>query len=125
MAEGQRLIGAMVRICASGELAEGGAGVRFETRVGHETVPAFAIRYRGRVRAYLNRCGHVPVELDWQPGEFFDLSRLYLICSTHGALYDPATGACEGGRCNVRDLVPVEIEERDGHIYLKERCHHG
>ena len=26
----------------------------------------------GVVRAYLNRCAHVPVELDWVEGEFFD-----------------------------------------------------
>jgi len=107
-------------ICASGDLEEGGAGVRFEVEHGGENVPAFAVRWHGRVRAYLNRCGHVPIELDWQPGEFFDYSRLYLICSTHGALYDPATGGCLGGRCEGRGLVPITVVERDGGIYCEE-----
>jgi nitrite reductase/ring-hydroxylating ferredoxin subunit len=110
MAEGQRLI------CAAADLAELGPGVRFE--IG--TDAGFVIRYRGRVFAYLNRCGHLPVEMDWQPGEFYDLSRLYLICSTHGALYDPATGACISGRCEGRGLIRLPVEERDGGIFLKD-----
>ena len=114
MAARQRLI------CASGDLEEGGAGVRFEVEHGGENVPAFVVRWHGRVRAYLNRCGHVPIELDWQPGEFFDYSRLYLICSTHGALYDPATGGCLGGRCEGRGLVPITVVEQDGGIYCEE-----
>jgi nitrite reductase/ring-hydroxylating ferredoxin subunit len=81
---------------------------------------SFAIRWQGRVRAYLNQCAHIPVELDWQPGEFFDFSRLYLICSTHGALYDPATGACLGGRCEGRGLSVLKTVERDDNIYCEE-----
>jgi len=107
-------------ICAAEVLAEAEEGMRFETHYFGESLPAFAIRFRGKARAYLNRCGHVPVELDWQPGEFFDHSRLYLVCATHGALYDPETGACLGGRCNGRRLIALPISERDGQIFLKE-----
>lgn len=114
MAAGQRLI------CAAEEVVEGGRGVRFTLDQDGESVPAFVIRFRGQVRGYLNRCGHVPVELDWQEGEFFDPSRLYLICSTHGALYDPGSGHCLGGRCGGRGLTPVPLWEGDGGIYLKD-----
>lgn len=114
MAQGQRLI------CAAADLAEAGTGIRFQLRREGREVPAFVIRWRGQVRAYLNRCGHIPVELDWQPGEFFDFSRLYLICATHGALYDPATGACQGGRCEGRGLTAVPVVERNGNIYCEE-----
>ncbi len=108
-------------ICASQDLADGGPGLRFEVdEKGHTTpAPAFAIRWRGQVYAYLNRCGHIPVELDWQPGEFLDPSGQFLICSTHGALYDPATGACRAGRCEGRGLVALPVEERQGHVYCK------
>ena len=61
MAQGQRLI------CAAADLAEAGTGIRFQLRREGREVPAFVIRWRGQVRAYLNRCGHIPVELDWQP----------------------------------------------------------
>ena len=58
------------------------------------------------------------MELDWKPGEFFDLTGLYLICATHGALFDPATGACLGGRCNGRGLDVIRIVEENGGVYL-------
>lgn len=112
MAEGERLI------CASEALVDGGPGVRFSVARHGAEEPAFAIRFGGRVYAYLNRCGHVPVELDWQHGEFFDHSKLYLICATHGALYAPESGRCLGGRCNGKGLVAVPVVEREGHVYL-------
>lgn len=107
-------------ICRSDALAEAGSGVRFEVMQHGRAEPAFAIRWRGRVHAFLNRCGHVPVELDYQEGEFFDYTRQYLICATHGALYDPASGVCQGGRCNGKGLAPLAVCEDDGWVTLKE-----
>jgi nitrite reductase/ring-hydroxylating ferredoxin subunit len=107
-------------ICAASELPELGRGVRFDLKRLGKLQPAFVVRFEGEPRAFLNQCGHVPVELDWQEGEFFDDSRLYLICATHGALYHPASGQCVGGRCAGRGLIPVPVVERDGHVYLME-----
>jgi nitrite reductase/ring-hydroxylating ferredoxin subunit len=107
-------------ICTAAQLEDGGHGVRFELAWQGEQAQAFVVRHAGRVRAYLNRCGHVPVELDWQPGAFFDVDSVYLICSTHGALYDPADGRCLGGRCAGQGLTPLQVCERDGKIYLIE-----
>ncbi|MGB4467094.1 MAG: Rieske 2Fe-2S domain-containing protein [Azovibrio sp.] len=114
MAAGARLI------CASADLVEGGRGIRFDLARGGSPVPAFLVRYRGKPRAYLNRCGHVPVELDWQPGEFFDSTGLYLICAVHGALFAPETGLCLAGRCAGRGLEPLPVEERPDGIFFLE-----
>lgn len=108
-------------ICASGDLAEGGDGVRFEVQRRDGPAAAFAVRHCGKVYAYLNRCAHVPVELDWEPGRFFDLTGYYLICATHGAHYEPSSGRCVLGPCKGRRLVPVAVVERDGNIYLTEQ----
>lgn len=105
-------------ICGSDALADSGDGVRFDLQRGDQTVPAFVVRYEGRVHAYLNRCAHMPMELDWTPGRFFDGEGLLLVCSTHGALYAPDTGACLGGPC-AGSLMRVEVEERSGSVYLK------
>ena len=105
-------------ICASGELAEGGDGVRFELEWEGETAPAFAIRHGGRVYAYLNRCAHIAMELDWKQGKFFDADGEYLICSTHGALYAPKSGACRGGPCRGAKLVGLNVFEAGGSVYL-------
>lgn len=107
-------------ICAAAALRDGGPGQRFEVEIAGERLPAFAIRHRGQVYAYLNRCAHIPVELDEKPGDFFDVTGLYLICAMHGALYDPASGACVGGRCQGRGLTPLAVEERDGQVFLKD-----
>src|SRR5690606_30639223 len=63
-------------ICASADLADGEKGVRFTVRRALGEEPGFAIRHCGRVRGYVNRCPHAGTELDWEPGEFFDYSRL-------------------------------------------------
>ena len=107
-------------ICAATDLVDGGHGVRFEINTNGEREPAFVVRYGGRAYGYLNRCGHVPVELDWQPGVFYDHSGLYLICSTHGALYAPESGRCLAGRCGGRGLQPIAIDEHDGQIFFLE-----
>ncbi len=113
MAEDARLI------CLSREVVEAGPGVRFVVEREGRPVPAFVIRFHGQVHAYLNECGHVPAELDWMPGEFFDHSKLYLICSIHGALYAPDSGRCLGGRCQGKGLQPVMVREVDGMIWLE------
>ena len=112
MAAGQRLI------CESTDLKERGKAVRFSVDWYGRSEPAFAVRFDGVVRAYLNRCAHVPVELDWAEGEFFDLSKLYLICSTHGAMYLPDSGHCIAGPCKGARLHPLQVEEHDGEVYL-------
>jgi nitrite reductase/ring-hydroxylating ferredoxin subunit len=107
----------MIDICASGALVDGGRGVRFEVSVAGRLVPAFVVRFGGIPRAYLNRCAHVAMELDWQPGEFFDFDAERLVCSTHGALYDPATGQCAGGACAGRGgLRALNVFEQDGRV---------
>lgn len=107
-------------ICASGELQEGGKGMRFSVAWHGQATPAFAIRYRGVAYAFLNQCGHLPVELDWQEGDFFNADGVYLICATHGALYSPKTGRCVTGRCNGKGLTKLPVEERDDKIRLLE-----
>ncbi len=111
-------------ICASDALTEGGTGVRFKVQGPLGEEPAFVVRFRGKVYAYINRCEHVPVELDWIDGEFFDYSKLYLICTVHGAAYLPESGLCVQGPCPGKQLKPVLVEERDGRVLLAKESHH-
>ena len=104
-------------LCASAALEEKGRAILFEVLVYHQPARAFALRYDGRVVAYLNRCVHVPAEMDWQPGEFLDSDREFIICSTHGATYEPLSGRCAGGPCGRGRLTAIDVEERDGQVY--------
>jgi nitrite reductase/ring-hydroxylating ferredoxin subunit len=105
-------------ICPSDALVEAGRGVRFEVEYFGERAPAFIVRKDGVVHGYLNRCGHVAMELDWQEGVFFDSDGRDLLCSTHGATYDAASGRCIGGPCNGSPLVKLRLEVRDGLVYF-------
>jgi nitrite reductase/ring-hydroxylating ferredoxin subunit len=116
MAGGEHLI------CGSAALADAGRGVRFEVQYFGQPAPAFAVRYRGQVHAYLNRCAHVAMELDWQEGVFFDADGRDLLCSTHGATYDAQSGRCLGGPCNRTPLLKLRVEERDGQVYFTGFC---
>jgi len=108
------------KVCTSIRLQEGGGGVRFMVELKGNIGPAFAVRHAGRVVAYLNRCAHKLVELDWQEGEFFDAEQRYLVCATHGALYDPASGVCVGGPCIGAALTLVPVREADEVVWLAE-----
>jgi nitrite reductase/ring-hydroxylating ferredoxin subunit len=102
-----------VRICASAELVEGGVGLRRAAKYAGGDAVVFFVRYGGEAYGYLNRCAHVPMELDWVEGQFFESSGLYLMCATHGAIYAPDTGKCVGGPCRGGRLRPVQVDERD------------
>lgn len=107
----------LIPICMSCDLEEGGKGIRFPVTADGEDSTGFVIRYDSKVHGYLNRCVHVPIELDWNEGEFFESSGLYLMCSTHGALYMPDTGKCAGGPCRGGRLRPIVVRERDGQVF--------
>ncbi|EFP65648.1 Rieske [2Fe-2S] domain [Ralstonia pickettii] len=106
-----------VRVCESAALEDGGLGVRFQVDVRGRLVSAFVVRYAGEAHGYLNQCAHVPMEMDWQEGQFFESSGLYLMCATHGAIYEPDTGRCVGGPCRGSHLSKLEVAERDGAVW--------
>jgi nitrite reductase/ring-hydroxylating ferredoxin subunit len=106
-----------VFVCETGAVAEGGRGVRFPVLAGSDAATGFVVRYDGKPYAYLNRCAHVPIELDWAEGEFFESSGLYLMCSTHGAIYVPESGFCAGGPCKGGRLRPIAVIEREQKLY--------
>ena len=107
-------------ICSSDALKNGGAGFRFFVQRGGRAESAFAVRYKNIAYAYLNRCSHVPTELDWTPGEFFESGGRYLVCATHGALYSPESGRCVSGRCQGKGLQVLKVVELDDVVYLTE-----
>lgn len=104
-------------LCASDELAERGKAITFDVLHYSEPARAFALRIEGQVVAYLNRCVHVPTEMDWQEGEFLDMDRQFIMCSIHGAVYEPDTGRCAGGPCGRGKLTSLRVQERDGQVY--------
>ena len=104
-------------LCPSDELLERGKAHTFDVVQWRQPARAFALRFDGQVVAYLNRCAHVPTEMDWQEGEFLDSGKQYIMCSIHGAVYDPLTGRCVTGMCGRMGLTKIDVQEREGQVY--------
>ena len=81
----------IIPLCNSAELVEGGQAVSFDVVHQGESMRAFAIRFEGAPHAYLNRCTHIAMEMDYQPD----------------------TGDCAGGPCRGA-LVKITLSEHDG-----------
>lgn len=111
-----------IPLCNSTDLRNGGEAIPFDVRYCGQSCRGFAIRYEGRAYAYLNRCAHVPMEMDYQPNRFFDSTGHWLMCATHGALYRPETGECRGGPCR-GGLVKILLSEKDG-VVCWHTSHH-
>jgi nitrite reductase/ring-hydroxylating ferredoxin subunit len=104
-------------LCAAADLAERGQALVFDVLLWRQPARAFVLRFDGRVVGYMNRCVHVPTEMDWQSGQFLDMDKRWIICSIHGATYEPANGRCVGGPCGRGALMPLAVDERDGQVY--------
>src|SRR3989475_632219 len=84
--------------CAAASVPPGRT-TTFRLECGGRRVSGFVVNFDGGYHAYLNRCAHVGTPLDLWPNEFFTEDGRGLICSTHGAIYEPATGLCTAGPC--------------------------
>jgi nitrite reductase/ring-hydroxylating ferredoxin subunit len=108
-------------LCDSRWLEERGKAWGWDVLEYGRLARAFALRFDGQVRAYINRCLHVPAEMDWQPGEFLDSDKRFIICSIHGATYEPAGGYCVSGPCyrgpGRGRLTAITTQEREGQVY--------
>ena len=105
-----------IPLCNSQDLQDSGLAVPFDVVYAGQTCRAFAVRFEGQVQAYLNRCTHVAMEMDFQPDRFFDTEGRWLLCATHGATYAPQTGECFGGPCR-GSLVKINLSESQGVVH--------
>lgn len=79
----------------------------------------FAVRREGHVYAYLNRCPHRGVPLEWQPDQFLDASNSLIQCATHGALFLIESGECVAGPCSGQFLSALDCREDSQGIWVE------
>lgn len=102
-----------MRLCDIEEVAVGTA-IAFPV----DEVEVIVVNYWGNFYGYINRCPHMNIELNWQPDQFLDSSGELLQCAQHGAEFNIETGECISGPCMGEALTAVQLEQRDGGIYL-------
>ncbi len=72
----------------------------------------FVVNHGGTLYAYVNRCLHVPMTMDWIDNQFMTEDQQFIQCATHGACYVPDTGECVSGPPCGKFLIRVALTIR-------------
>ena len=107
-------LGADTFLCHLKDIANpGGRGFRVGKRERF-----FIIRKDNKVLGYINICPHQGTPLDWKDDVFLTFKKDYILCATHGAVFEIETGECVGGPCLGSMLVPIKLKVENGKIML-------
>ena len=104
--------------CDAGALSPGRT-VRFRLERRGKPIDGFMVNVDGAYHAYVNRCPHAGTMLDLSPNEFFSEDGRYLLCSTHGALFEKDTGVCVEGPCPGARLDLLSVEVHGGSVVVR------
>lgn len=91
-----------------------------EGKEGKETNSYVLLLHEGEVKAYINRCPHLNIPLEWEENAFIDNDTGLIRCATHGALFLPSTGECVSGPCAGDTLRPVNITTCNNKVMLTD-----
>jgi len=105
-------------LCQFEELADGAAR-GFSIKVESEPLAIILVRQGREVFAYQNSCPHTGVNLEWLPDEFMDDTSQYLVCATHGALFQIEDGECVAGPCHGESLKKLPVMINDDSVILQ------
>lgn len=107
-----------VLLCRLDAVPDGGACV-LDPADRREGSPAIVLVRRGQdAWAYLNRCPHFSVCLDYEPGVVPTWDGEVIMCAHHSALFRFEDGHCIDGPCQGDALTPVAIRVEDGEVRL-------
>jgi len=106
-------------ICRRSELPDPGSRA-FTMGSGDWPLRGFVVRKGEEVFAYLNRCPHAGHPLNWRPDDFLAPDNALLLCRSHGAQFDIATGECVVGPCVGKALRAVPITVLHDYVILAE-----
>lgn len=76
------------------------------------------MRRGDEVFGYRNSCPHYGAPLDWKPDSFLSYDKDLILCSMHDALFTIDDGVCVAGPCPGQSLTPINIEVRDGNLFI-------
>ena len=105
-------------VCRLSELAAGARA--FTLGGGNWPLRMFVVIVADTAHGYLNRCPHAGHPLDLRPHHFLTADGTLILCSSHGALFEKATGYCVAGPCAGRSLTPVPLEVKGGFVLLAD-----
>ena len=96
-------------LCSTLDIADPGSKA-FQLMNNGEILDIFVVKKDGQFHAFINRCPHTGVNMEWLEDQFLDRDQNYVQCTTHDALFEIETGHCIHGPCAGDNLTPVKIE---------------
>lgn len=105
-------------VAALADIAEPGAH-EFSVGDGDWPFRGFVVRSGSGVYAYANHCPHAGHALNLSPDRFFNADESLLLCSSHGALFEPDSGYCVAGPCAGEKLRSLECRVVDGVVLVR------
>lgn len=106
-----------IKLCALEDIADG-ESAGFTATLGDSTVAVLAVRQGDDVYVYENECPHIGSPLDFNPGQFLNVERTHIMCSTHAALFQIHDGLCISGPCDGDHLTALPSTVRDGSVFV-------
>jgi nitrite reductase/ring-hydroxylating ferredoxin subunit len=107
----------VIRICSFSDLPDPGSRA-FSIGSGDWPLRGFVVRQGDEVFAYVNRCPHAGHPLNWQPDEFLTQERTFIMCRSHGAMFEMNTGECVAGPCTGQALRKLSVHIEDEQVIL-------
>ena len=106
-------------VCRLTDIDEHGARA-FTIGTGDWPLRGFVVRAGAEVRGYVNHCPHAGHPLNLRPHRFLTADSTLIVCSSHGALFEKATGLCLAGPCAGRYLCAVPLKVESGFVMLAD-----
>ena len=110
-----------ITLCALEEIEDGESKGFYLEPTDPDGLSVFVVREGERVYGYVNSCPHTGVALEFTPDRFLNGDGSYILCSTHGALFEIEDGYCIAGPCTGQSLTPATLDvSSSGQVILRE-----
>ncbi len=106
-------------LCNLNELRATGCR-EFRLGSGDWPLKGFLVRVGEEVHAYVNRCAHQSLPLNYLPDRFLTHDGSMILCTAHGAIFEKSTGYCVSGPCAGRSLVRIAVRVVDEFVLLED-----
>lgn len=105
------------RLCSLDDI-ENGDSIGLIAEIDGLRTSLIVVRQGEQAFVYVNVCPHTGAPLDFEPGQFMNFDRAFIMCAMHGALFNIHDGFCIQGPCVGKSLTPIASEVREGQVWL-------
>ncbi len=102
-------------LCTTADIPDPGSKA-FEISHHGKNLAIFVVHNDGAFHAFINRCPHTGVNLEWQEDQFLDRDNAFIQCTGHDALFEINSGHCVYGPCTGDSLTLVQLNIIDNHL---------